>query len=155
MHNDYADIRERIASEPIWFDENAVPRYCEFDPDEMANIYACEAVLAVVECQGCKKSFRVACSELNLRDKIWDPSRNERIAFLSDLIVRRSLQYGDPPNTNCCREGPTMNSALLEVVEYWHKPYVKLFKPGDMTTDLKAMEWTRDASLQRMMKTHT
>jgi hypothetical protein len=40
MYRRYDDILSRIAEEPTWFDEHAVPRYCTFAPDQIANIYA-------------------------------------------------------------------------------------------------------------------
>ena len=39
MLNAYADIRSRIAEEPKWWDEEGVPRYCEFSHKELSLIH--------------------------------------------------------------------------------------------------------------------
>jgi hypothetical protein len=54
MHNYYKDIISKIPEEPQWFDEEAVPRYCPFTPDKLANIYADECALVLIQCQGCR-----------------------------------------------------------------------------------------------------
>lgn len=52
MHASYSDITDRLG-EPQWWDENAVPRYCEFEPARVANIYwrdnMCEARVPELE----------------------------------------------------------------------------------------------------------
>ena len=53
MDRNYLDISSRIAEAPTWFDECAVPRYCQFYPQYMANIYAREGVLVEIACQFC------------------------------------------------------------------------------------------------------
>lgn len=40
---------------------------------------------------------------------------------LKDLIQRKEIYYGDPPNIGCCPSGPTMNSIPVKIVEYWSK----------------------------------
>src|SRR5262249_15783593 len=60
MHHSYCDIRNRIGEEPTWWDENAVPRYQPFRPQECANIHAAEAALVLITCQDCGKEYRVA-----------------------------------------------------------------------------------------------
>jgi hypothetical protein len=40
MLQHYEDILSRIAEPPRWFDEQGVPRYCEFAPHRIANIHA-------------------------------------------------------------------------------------------------------------------
>jgi hypothetical protein len=59
MHQHYEDILSRIAEPPRWFDEDGVPRYCEFAPDRIANIYADECALLAIECQSCARPFLV------------------------------------------------------------------------------------------------
>lgn len=142
MHHDYSDITSLTDASPKWHDENGVPRYCDFHPDQMANIYAFEAVLASIECQACKTEFRVAFSELNQRHKLWDEAGKKRIAFLSDLILDRTLHYGDPPNTRCCDAGPSMNSIPISVIEYWIKPYIRTER-GQPIRDPSLLNWTR------------
>jgi len=46
MLQHYEDILSRIAEPPRWFDEQGVPRYCEFAPHCIANIYADECALS-------------------------------------------------------------------------------------------------------------
>lgn len=114
MHRDYIDIRSLTPKQPLWFDEYAVPRYVEFSPAQLANIYAREAVLAEIECQACGHPFQVAFSAANHRGP------------LSEAIVENTLEYGDPPNINCCAAGPTMSSTARKVVQYWANAKVEL-----------------------------
>lgn len=114
MHNDYSDIRDRIQEQPKWFDECAVPRYCDFAPRETANIYAEQRVLAEVDCQNCGRMFRVAFSW-----GVLDGCRG--VPSLEQDIRDRALHYGDPPNIQCCPAGPTMNSVMRRVVEFWRQ----------------------------------
>lgn len=110
MHHHYRDIRDRIAELPKWWDENGVPRYSDFDPQEAANIYAPHAVLLLIECQGCGTEFKVC-----MTDSVFDRKK------LPDLIEADEIHYGDPPNTGCCPAGPTMNSIPLRVLECWRR----------------------------------
>jgi hypothetical protein len=114
MHNDYKDITSKLGK-PLWWDEEAVPRYCEFSPDEIANIYAVEAVLALIACQDCGTIFPVAFSTSGY-------SRYDyKEIHLYHTIEERMLHYGDPPNYGCCGAGPSMNCDDIVVLEYWEK----------------------------------
>ena len=115
MLESYDDIRSKIAEQPQWWDENGVPRYCEFEPSRCANIYAREAVLFVVTCQGCGKAFHVAQS----RDDM-ETHRLDGRTILTD-IGNCDIHYGDPPNVACCPAGPTMSSEPRYVIGYWRK----------------------------------
>lgn len=115
MHNDYSDIRVLTDQPPKWWDENGVPRYCDFHPSECANIYAREAVLFAVTCQACGRPFHVALT----RDQM-DAHRLQG-RTIKDDIGTCDLHYGDPPNIGCCPAGPTMNSEPRYVISYWHK----------------------------------
>ena len=121
MHTYYGDILSRISEEPVWFDEYAVPRYCEFAPDKLANVYAHETALAEVTCQVCKRLFRVAFSKAN-----W------KLGTIADAIRSRTLHFGDPPNVCCCGN-MHMNSEPRRVIEYWR---------------LQDGNWTRDPALE-------
>ena len=44
MLPNYEDILSRIAEPPRWFDEQGVPRYCEFAPHRIANIYSLSGI---------------------------------------------------------------------------------------------------------------
>lgn len=115
MHQRYDDILDRIGEAPQWFDENAVPRFKAFAPDACADIYACEAVLALITCQDCGHPFKVAFSHSRLRQAL----RNDR--SLAEDIREKTLHFGDPPNIGCCAAGPTMNSEPRRVLEYWYQ----------------------------------
>lgn len=131
MNNLYTDIRSRIPDPPVWFDENAVPRYCAFTPDEAANIYAKEVVLLRVTCQGCDREFDVCMS--------WgDMDWIRGVERLSKDVAERAIHYGDPPNVDCCPAGPTMNSVLQRVIEFW--------RAGSMASD--APRWVRVPELE-------
>src|SRR5579864_2676618 len=62
MFNDYEDITERIAEPPKWWDEYGVPRYAEYGPYQVANIYAQETALVEIACSACWRHFEVAFS---------------------------------------------------------------------------------------------
>ena len=127
MKADYEDIRSRIAEPPKWFDEYGVPRYCEFHPKNLANIYAREAVLVHIECQNCGHGFDVAMS----RDRMADVRGREDT--LAVRIRMKSISYRDPPNIGCCASGPTMTSVERTVLQYWHRV---------------VYEWARDPSYE-------
>lgn len=112
MKANYHDIMGLIDQNPLWFDEHGVPRYVKFHPTEAANIYAQEVVLLQVGCQGCEAVFQVAMS-LD-REQFIQQGKS-----LHERIEARELEYGDPPNTECCRAGPTMGSEPQRVLEYW------------------------------------
>lgn len=128
MRAHYADILSRIAESPKWFDEHGVPRWCEFAPGEVANIYAAEAALVLVTCQGCDAEFRVAMS---WHRRSWSDTRT-----LSERIRLREAEYMDPPNTGCCPAGPTMLSEPRRVIEFWHR------------TGPRLTGWARSAALE-------
>lgn len=138
VHHHYDDIRERIDEGPKWFDEYAVPRYSDFTPDETANIYADEACLTLIECQGCGTEFQVAFSQnqmgryrdarwgLLISDKVPEPSEEQLATAMEEstlqaLVTSGRLHYGDPPHTGCCAAGATMNSVPRRVLEFWVK----------------------------------
>lgn len=123
MNRYYQDIITRIAEPPKWFDEYSVPRYCEFEPREAANIYASECTLVLIQCQCCGMSFKVCFSSSK-----WEDNLEQR-------IVNKSLAYGDPPNIECCASGPTMTSDTIKVLEYWFK-------------DRNLGRWVRKTSLE-------
>jgi hypothetical protein len=108
----YEDILERVGP-PKWFDEYGVPRYCLFRPDNVANVFACEAALVCVACRGCCQTFNVAFSRPNL-----SPVRSSSIA---EDITDLRLSYGTPPNIRCCSKGGFVSSVALHTLEYWRK----------------------------------
>lgn len=136
MHHHYSDIISRISDPPLWWDENAVPRYDEFTPDGAANIYAMRVCLLLIECQDCGHPYKVCMSESSM-DQIY-----ESIAHPSLIKAAEKgwLHYGDPPNAcppGCCA-GSTMNSVPRRVLEFWRK--------GDW--DENRMAWVRMPELE-------
>lgn len=122
VNHDYADIRNKL-SEPEWWDECAVPRYCDFGPRQKANIYAIEVCLLLIECQGCGQEFEVCMSA------------DERYS-LSAQIDANILHYGDPPNTRCCPAGPTMNSVPRKVLEFWRRDRFDFERVPDLEREI-------------------
>jgi hypothetical protein len=109
MREEYRDIRSRIAEEPKWFDENGVPRYDEFHPDMLANVYADECVLTEEACQSCGRKYLLA-SSCTCR---WVVEGS-----LRDRILHGLFSCGDIPCFSCL-SGATMLSLSLRVMQYW------------------------------------
>lgn len=133
MHHHYKDITSRIAEPPKWFDENAVPRFDDFDHDAVANIYATEVALVEIACQSCGKRFAVAFSW-----SMGDFALHNAPALSDDV---HALHFGDPPNVDhddACAGGATMNAESIRVLEFWRQ--------GE--DGIKRFEWSRDASLE-------
>jgi hypothetical protein len=112
MYTYYSDILSKMG-DPLWWDENAVPRYKLFEPQAIADIYATECALAMIACQNCSTYFSV-CISHNL---LLGFGKNS----LSKRITSKSLSYGDPPNSRCCPAGPTMGSIMCKIIQYWHR----------------------------------
>ena len=106
---DYKDIKDKIDEEPKWYDEKGVPRYCEFDPDKVNDIYAREVILLLIECQSCNQKFKVAISQ----DKMG-------IHKLNSFKDWDYIHYGDP-HRHDDNIGETMNCLDLEILEYWEQ----------------------------------
>lgn len=106
MKRDYKDITDRISESPKWFDENGVPRYCDFYPDEVANIYAQEVLFLHIGCQNCYRIFDVTLS-FDFKRKLEN--------------FKEDFSYGDPPNIGCCVTGPSMTSENIKLLEYWNR----------------------------------
>lgn len=102
MRTYYGDILNRVSEPPKWFDEHGVPRYDAFLPSAIADTYAHTCALLEIECQACKTRFFAVLS--------WHSWRFEM-----------DLEYGDPPNVDCCSSGPSMSSVPLRVVEWWER----------------------------------
>lgn len=116
MHISYEDILALHPEPPLWWDENAVPRYCEFEPSKVVNIFANEVALIQVLCRHCAKPFTVAITSERM-PKVLVP---EYETIREDIIFRQ-LHYGHPPNVGCCPEGPTLTSIPMKVFQYWHR----------------------------------
>lgn len=119
MFTDYSDITERIAEPPKWFDEHGVPRYGDFAPYRVANIYAIEVALVEVACQGCRHQFHVAFSfhtQPGLEEMVGNCSS------LAEAIRKGALRYGDPPIYGHCRSGAADTCYEVRVLQYWIRP---------------------------------
>lgn len=127
MRYHYADIRERIAEQPKWWDEHGVPRYCEFAPNRTANIYADEAALIEIECQHCGASFLVAWTG----ERITHGVNQDGTTWVKDSppFDPQTYEYGDPPNAGCCDIGACMSSIPRRVVEFWRRHHKECTKP--------------------------
>jgi hypothetical protein len=126
MHQHYKDILDRIGEPPTWFDEYGVPRFEDFSPRRLSNIYAKEAALAQVSCQCCGHTFKVALTDAFASGPL----------ALSDEIRLGRVHYGDPPNVHCCPAGPSSNSVMHGILEYWLRDYEV------------SLDWQRDPTLE-------
>lgn len=115
MHASYEDIRALTDRKPLWYDENGCPRYAPFHPSLIADIYAEQACLLEIGCQGCEQRFLVAMSYTR-----WFAPR---AMSLAEAVDQRIIHYGDPPRhmdewgDGCV--GETMNCGDCRVVEFW------------------------------------
>jgi len=115
MKADYKDITSRIDEKPSWYDQNGVPRYGKFHPDNCPDIYANMVVLMRIECQSCGMPFDV---ELHKDDY-----------FGTHLGIPRTWHYGDPPRhghsggVRCA--GETMNCIDIEVLKVYKRNHNK------------------------------
>ena len=129
MHQHYEDILNRIAELPTWFDDGGVPRFAKFSPQCLGNIHASGAALAEVSCQGCGRVFQVALTEAFASNGF----------SLGDEIRLARVHYGDPPNVWCCGSGPSMNSVMHRVLEYW-------FRDHEISTS-----WQRESAFEGLV----
>lgn len=108
MKHYYGEILEAMG-EPRWWDKNFVPRYGAFNPEERTMVYnGKEVALVDIRCQSCGEVFHVCAS-----------AGNHSPVSLEESIRENKLQFGDPPNNNCCAVGPTMSSVPIRVLEFW------------------------------------
>jgi hypothetical protein len=140
VNHHYRDITDKLGS-PLWWDENAVPRYCEFHPDHTANIYAREAVLLHIQCQSCGASFKVCMSQGASRVN-WVRTNTDGPVVLYPTLAEsvKDLHYGDPPNYGCCPAGPTMNSVPREVLKFWRREHADWERVPELEVAIEA-EW--------------
>ena len=143
MHASYDDIISRVSSPPLWFDENAVPRYCAFEPSRSAGIHVVEIALAEISCQECQRLFRVAASSANFGEQ-----------KIAEAIRQKTLSYGDPPRhdgdraaSGSCMAGATMNSEPRRVLEYWYRHDPRHVDDGRIIS-VAWNSWVRDSSLE-------
>jgi hypothetical protein len=105
----YTDIIDRISDPPKWWDANGVPRYCDFHPRH-AGIYIDVALLVLITCQACGRSFHVGIT----------CARREGAEGLLKEAIEGTIGYGDPPR-GCCAMGATMTPDVEKVIEAWSR----------------------------------
>lgn len=130
MLRSYSDIRKLMWVDPQWWDDNGVPRYCEFDPKHL-DIYARQAALLRIACQSCGREFEAAVSFK--RTAPLEPD-------IAEAIRSGWIHYGDPPNIGCCPAGPTMNCLDLAVLEFWEREDFEWVRRPELEIDLPDAE---------------
>lgn len=122
MNHYYKDILEKIDEEPQWFDEHAVPRFCPYSPDEVADIYADEVAFFEIACQNCGYRFIVAASSNKTHRQLIELDSGIKQDSIKEIIDKYGeVFWHDPPNIRCCGPGPTMTSDFIKILEYWHR----------------------------------
>ena len=116
MLRDYHDIRSRISDPILWWDDQGVPRYCEFRPEE-CGVYDRVVALVEVACQACREPFRVAVTF----DQLSLHQLGERYSLPTTGNIG-SFHYGDPPAHGAeeCPGNP-MNVESIRVLEFWQR----------------------------------
>lgn len=114
MLRSYDDIHSRITDPVQWWDDNGVPRYCEFRPDA-CGVYDQAVALVEVACQMCQQRFAVAMA----RDDGAVRGNDYKRPSNGDL---GSFRYGDPPShgTPGC-VGNSMTVESVRVLEFWER----------------------------------
>lgn len=132
MYHDYSDITDRIAEPPKWWDEHGVPRYGQFSPYGVANIYAQEVALVEIACQWCGQLFEVAFS--------FPPEIEDTLgksATLAEAIRSGKINYGDPPDYGNCQSGPSMSCYDLRSSNIGHGGTTKAYG-----SEIPSRKWT-------------
>ncbi len=117
MLRNYEDIRSRISDPVLWWDDNGVPRYCEFHPSR-CGIYDAVVALVEVACQACGKRFLVAVTlDGHALEELGDRYRRPTHGDIG------SFHYGDPPSHRAegCLADDTMNVESVRVAEFWER----------------------------------
>ena len=142
MNRPYSDITSKLG-EPKWWDDQCVPRYCEFKPDE-CGVYDCLVVFFEIQGQACARPFRVVGSwdhmrvlirtQKSLAEIIPNPTDREAVALF--------VHFGDPPfhhddgQGNECHAGATMNSEPVRVLEWWARENLTWVRKPEFEGDL-------------------
>jgi len=117
MHIIYHDIISRISEGPTWYDNNGVPRYGKFNPEQCPDIYTQAVGLFLITCQYCRKEFKVEMHSDFCGFRATNPPSK--------------WHYGDPPIHGCV--GDTMNCIDIEILEFWIK--------RDFSEEWKRYKW--------------
>jgi hypothetical protein len=116
MYPLYEDIRDRLG-EPLWHDQNGVPRYAEFHPD-LLGVYDVWALEMIVTCEGCGREF-LCCSGI----KHYAGSGPFEILTTPGQAMDYLLGWGDAPwhmlgDIGC---PGTTNRADFTPLRLWHR----------------------------------
>lgn len=123
MRCNYKDITSKLGR-PKWYDESGCPRYCNFVPTKVSNIYAEEVALFEIACQACGDKFLMAES---WDDRDW--FREQTRGISARLKDKEYFGFGDPPCFfNKCASGCTMCSDTIRCVEFWQKDNLRNWK---------------------------
>lgn len=127
MYRPYFDLREKLG-EPLWHDDQGVPRYVPYKP-EHGGVYDHFSALLEIRCQACQQPFLVAAS-WDTRDAMEALRVSHREDQPTDPDVMKpvlptaesagSFGYGDAPwhgDRQC--GGTTMSTDVFRVVEFW------------------------------------
>jgi hypothetical protein len=145
MHRNYEDIIQR-AGDPLWYDDQGVPRYEAFKPG-MCDVYAGFVAYLRIHCQECLEELKVATSvdagivdvDLPIKPPLPPTSRVIQIGKPKEHTTNDPWQYvgdfnyGDPPDHHCT--GDSMGSVPMEIVEFWKR-------------NLETQEWVRDSNYE-------
>lgn len=104
----YDDIIAK-AGAPLWWDENGVPRYAQFEPFH-CDPAARQAALLKAACIHCRRDCYLAVS-----------SRQTNLDIMSDLAARGMSLYGLLPHFDHC--GRINMGELLGIVSIWRLSY--------------------------------
>jgi hypothetical protein len=145
MRQPYWDLYKLAKGKrPLWFDEQGVPRWIPFRPDEVNDAYAETVALYEIECQSCHQRFAVA--ESWSRWKFSDAKLEEWPALAERL---RGLNWGDPPCwmardgklVQC--SGSVSSSINIRLLEVWQRT------PPELWKSIKC-DWTRLTELEML-----
>lgn len=124
----YEDLRSRLG-EPLWHDEQGVPRYDSFHPN-LCGVYDTHVALLEIACQGCEKRFLVSSSWNHHCDlERFARTRGTDVTVLGPQMPDAtngggSFGYGDAPwhgDPQCA--GTTMATEVVRVVEFWTRDF--------------------------------
>ncbi len=117
MKTSFEDIKNLTNKEPVWYDKHGCPRFCEFSPKLVPNVYATCALLMKISCQRCGKIFKVS---LNYGAGATPFESLKRYKDKRSKGRLFPVQYCDPPNHDC-PTGNVMSSNSKEILEFWMK----------------------------------
>jgi hypothetical protein len=151
MYPLYKDIRGRCGA-PDWHDEHGVPRYGEFDPDNLG-ISDAWALEMRVTCQSCGMTFK-CCTGAPRYAIVGAPPNASVVVFDEKTILDNLLGWGDAPwhtedgdqasfGGQCA--GTTM-TADCEPVRLWYEDNFKWRIVAEWTGDGQMRKPTQEAS---------